>query len=57
MRKDKNDIIENFKSMDNLNKYYEIVSMQEATKWLSYEQSTSWKITAPLRKLLSFFRK
>lgn len=57
VRKDKNDIIENFKSMDNLNKYYEIVSMQEATKWLSYEQSTSWKITAPLRKLLSFFRK
>lgn len=47
----KKDILENFKDMDKLDDFYEIISVEDATKYLSYEQSTSWKITAPLRKV------
>ena len=51
------EIIKRFDDMNCLDKLYEIVSLEDAAKWLSYEQSTSWRITAPLRKIVSIWGK
>lgn len=52
--KEKQDIVNRFTEMKHIDEYYEIISIQDATRYLSYEQSTSWKITAPLRKISAF---
>lgn len=58
VREDKESILKRFETgeMGELEKYYEIISFQDVTKYLSYEQSTSWKVTAPLRKVGSFLK-
>lgn len=57
VRNDRVEVIERFSEMNQLDKYYDVISMRDVTKWLVYEQSTSWKITAPLRKVFSYLRK
>jgi hypothetical protein len=37
VREDLPDVIELFSEMDNLNRYYEIISLKDTTKWLRYE--------------------
>ena len=54
--KEHTEIIKQFADLHRLNELYEIVSLGDATKWLSYEQSTSWRITRPLRKAVSIWR-
>lgn len=54
---DKSDVIERFNEMDQLDELYEVISAEDATRYLSYEQSTSWKITAPLRKVVNLFNR
>lgn len=57
VRKEMENIYDRFRDIENLEKYYEILSMQDATRYLSYEQSTSWKITEPLRKIVVIVKK
>lgn len=50
------EIISKFDDMHRLDEFYEIVSCEDTKRWMRYEQSTSWKMTAPLRKVASALR-
>lgn len=51
------DIISKFGTLDKIKDEYEVISLTDTKRWKDYVNSTSWKVTAPLRTITSALRR